>query len=534
MIANSASTMNNSSVRHIQSKVEFYNGSTLATTVKSTDNLMELTVARAGERGKLFGFGVCQQATVRILDTTGNLNITKGEKLRTYFNADNSDDYTRVCPSFFVKDAIRAENANIITVTAYDALDSSVSHVFNDLGMSTPYTLKSVVERISSLLGLTTNITDTAFDLSYPNGANLQGTETLRAVLNAIAEVTQTIYYIDHNDELVFKRLDKLASPVIDINKNDYFELQTALPVTISKIMHVTELGDNMHAGDDTGICQYVRNNPFWENRADLGTLLQEALNRVYGLTIVPYNLNWRGQYLTEICDKISFANKKGNMVDSYLLDDIIHYTGGMVETSTWEYTPESERISASNPATLGDKLNQTFAKVDKVNKEITLLVSDAENTKSELSALQLTSDEIAATVSSLETTTNSNMEALTYDIETLSKEVSLKVSSDNIAFVVQQALNEGVDRVVTSAKEYTFDDTGLNISTPDSEISTQITEDGMKIYKNTTEVLTADNKGVKATDLHAVTYLLIGENSRLEDKDGNRTACFWIGRAGG
>ena len=50
-----------------------------------------------------------------------------------------------------------------------------------------------------------------------------------------------------------------------------------------------------------------------------------------------------------------------------------------------------------------------------------------------------------------------------------------------------------------------------------------------MKIFRSSTEVLTADNEGVKAEDLHATTYLIIGETSRLEDKDG-RTVCYWIG----
>ena len=51
-----------------------------------------------------------------------------------------------------------------------------------------------------------------------------------------------------------------------------------------------------------------------------------------------------------------------------------------------------------------------------------------------------------------------------------------------------------------------------------------------MKVKKNDEEVLTANNEGVKAIDLHATTFLIIGEYSRLEDFGGNRTGCFWIG----
>ncbi|MBE6782978.1 MAG: hypothetical protein E7536_03085 [Ruminococcaceae bacterium] len=61
-------------------------------------------------------------------------------------------------------------------------------------------------------------------------------------------------------------------------------------------------------------------------------------------------------------------------------------------------------------------------------------------------------------------------------------------------------------------------------------EIKTQITEDGMTVYKNDEEVLVANNEGVKAEDLHATTYLIIGTNSRFEDYGNGRTGCFWIG----
>jgi hypothetical protein len=69
-----------------------------------------------------------------------------------------------------------------------------------------------------------------------------------------------------------------------------------------------------------------------------------------------------------------------------------------------------------------------------------------------------------------------------------------------------------------------------LTVSKSDSEISTQITEDGMKVSKNDDVVLTANNVGVQARNLHSTTYLIIGSNSRLEDYHDTRTGMFWIG----
>lgn len=533
MISSNYSTMNDALLRKIEGKVGLYNGSTLLDTFLPTDKLQEITIARVGEKGKFFGFGVCQQATVKVVDRDADLIFLKGENLKTSFRANSGSAYARICPTFYIKDAVRDEKTSVYTITAYDALDSAVGHVFSELGMEAPYTLIEVIEAVKRILGLSGITYPTGFDISYENGANLSGDETLRAVLNSIAEVTQTIYYVDQKDYLVFKRLDKTGNSVLTISKNDYFELTTALPVTLSKIMSVTELGDNVDAGDDTGVIQYVRDNPFWNTRTDLHTLLPTAVGRVSGLTVVPYNLKWRGNFLTELCDKIDVEDKHGNLVTTYILDDSFTYKGGFSQTSDWEYKPDSERATSSNPVTVGEKINQTFARVDKVNRTVTLHASEIANNKSSISEIQVSTGEITASVNAVEQKVVTLDDQTNERIDTLASDVALKVDKQGVEITVEKKLEEGVDKVVTSSKKYSFDDSGLNVSSADSEISTKITEDGMRIYRHSQEVLTVDNTGVQAADLHARTFLIIGENSRLEDR-GDRTACFWIGRAGG
>lgn len=86
------------------------------------------------------------------------------------------------------------------------------------------------------------------------------------------------------------------------------------------------------------------------------------------------------------------------------------------------------------------------------------------------------------------------------------------------------------VNKVVTSTG-YVLGEDGLLIDRPNTEMKTMITEDGMIVYKNDNPTLVADNTGVNAVNLYASTYLLIGNNSRLEDWNTNRTACFYIGK---
>ena len=138
------------------------------------------------------------------------------------------------------------------------------------------------------------------------------------------------------------------------------------------KIVSATELGDNVSAETtQTGTTQYVRNNPFWELRDDIQTILDYAISAIGNLTINQFNCEWRGNAALEIGDKISLTTKDNNLVYAYVIDDVITYKGGLEEKTQWDYK-EDEQTEA-NPVTLGDKLKQTFAKVDKANKEIAI-----------------------------------------------------------------------------------------------------------------------------------------------------------------
>lgn len=104
------------------------------------------------------------------------------------------------------------------------------------------------------------------------------------------------------------------------------------------------------------------------------------------------------------------------------------------------------------------------------------------------------------------------------------------------------------VDSVTTSTG-YTFDRDGLLISDSDSDIINQINNTGMYVKTvtdtssgDTTDVLTANNQGVFAINLHSERYLVVGDSARFEDyivyhndENGNsvpekRTGCYYVG----
>lgn len=551
-----------------------------------------------------------------------------------------------------------------------------------------------------------------SIDTEYTDGANFEGTENLKDVLTAAAEATQTIYYIDSNDNLVYKRLDRDGEAVKTISKANYITLDSSTNRRLATICHATELGDNVSAskmeksnktinidlGDNelcsigdvkdelivengqakiikridkvvlngtqnigvingktynvfcfdlgnlpvknigwelsgllsnkgkeitrnnawnhngegfaygdpdstyykdlvfyceetkkmtveefkiwlsnnniqvnyilampeeiafdisgynladgvyygestqtatpslnnpseivsketidanilyaiTGTTQYVRDNPFWELREDIAELLEDSKNAICGITINQFNCDWRGDLSLEPGDKIALVTKDDNTVISYLLNDAITYDGGLNQTSEWQYTDDEE--SESNPNNLGEALKQTFARVDKANKKIDLLVSEVDANNSAISSLQMSTDAINANVQK--------------DINELTNKVNATMTAEDVKIEIQNELTNGVDKVTTKTG-FTFDDAGLTVSKDGSEMTTTIDEDGMTVYRDHDEMLKANNEGVIAYNLHAKTYLIVGESSRFEDyeKDGEtRTGCFWIG----
>lgn len=639
------SNIENFSTTNVKAKVDIFKESTLLTSCTCSDALSNLTITRTGDMSKFFGFGVCQKIDFNVIDLERALKDDNAILPKQTVEVGFGDGvvWDNPYPTFYVDEVSRDEKSNTIAVTAYDLLNKASEITLSDIPLTVPYTVYELADACARYLGLNgidlTGVGDhNGFYVSYPTGGNFDGSETMRQVFNAIAEVTQTVYFIGSNGYLKFIQLEKAEDFLgyRTIYRTEYFEATTQTPRTLKAICSATELGDNVQtAAEDGEIIQYVRNNPLWELRTDIAELLEAAIARVGGTTITQFYCDWDGDYRLEIGDKIRVEAEDGTFITTYVLSDVISYAGTLYEITEWEYT-EGTSETASNPTSLGDKLNQTFAKVDKMTQEITLYVSevvdevlpdkidesleglhtDVENLKAQqttttenvtqlqlstegitnevsslkqtdtvitskvddleakqttieenISSLQLTDESIEARVSAEETktteiesdvndltskvetnttdignlkvTTNSinatvsssqtQMDLLSDTVETLSEAASVAITKDDVTIAITNAMSQGVDKVVTSTKKYTFDDTGLNISNSDSNISTLITEDGMAISRGDKEVLTANNEGVKAEDLHATTYLIIGETSRLEDLRG-RTCCFWIG----
>lgn len=521
-----------SPVRTIKARVAFFSDATLTSPTYYDDRLIEYSIERVGEESKFFGFGIVQKAKVKLIDVNRELDFTTENRIKIYPMID--EEAADVWPSFKISQVHRDENTNVLSITAYDKLYEAKNHTIDELGLTPPYTANDVLTAIASLLGTTgiiqINTAGDELNLSYEEGANFNGVDNVRIALDGIADTSQTVFYLDTADNLILKRLDKDGEPIFTIDKANYFTLDSGNNRRLATIYHTTELGDSMYASTgQTGTTQYVRNNPFWELREDITTLVEAAVATMGGITINQFDCKWRGNPLLEIGDKIALTTKDGNTVISYVLDDTIKYDGSYSQETSWHFE-DNEDETAANPTTLGEALKKTYARVDKINKEIEMVVSDVEANEAVISQIKLDTQGINASVASMK----EEVDAATSQVEVLTQKVEVSMTPENVQILIQEELKD-IDvepDSITTTTGYTFDEYGMTVSKGGSEMTTQITENGMKVYREDNEVLTANNTGVYASNLHATTYLIVGVHTRFEDyeKDGEaRTGCFWI-----
>ena len=497
-----------SSVRKIKAKAEFYENSALSAIYTGTDKIISFDIQRVGEDGKFFGFGICQRLNIHLIDMERALAVSTANSIVMGIGVQENDGTIEYAgyPTFYVSETHRDENTNELSITAYDALYSATEHTVSELTLTKPYTIKEFCEACGDVLGVSVSGAD-GFTLEYADGANFEGTETLRDALDDVAEATQTIYFINSDNKLCFKILDKSGAAVGTLTKSKYITLKSGEGRRLQTICSANELGDNVsESTTQIGSTQYVRDNAFWELRDDIGTLVHNAITAIGDITIDIFDCSWRGNPALEIGDKIDIETRDNGTLTSFVLNDTLKYDGALTEQTLWKYD-ENSAETESNPTSIGDVIKQTYARVDKQNKEITLLASSVEGYNEKIAQLQLTQNSISATVSSVvqnQTDLTNNLANLQDNInqqnqsnaeqfETLTKKVDATMTSDEINLAISTEIAKGTDKVITSTG-FKFDDEGLTISKSDSEMSTNIDEDGMSIFRNNEEVLTADN----------------------------------------
>jgi hypothetical protein len=308
-----------SPVRDIEVTAEFIKDSVVHDSYTSRDKIVEFTVERIGEENKFFGFGVVHKINIKLIDKGREIKYDSNYSVKIYYRIGTA--MINPHPPFHITEVNRDENTNQLSITGYDLLYTNKKTV-GDLGLTAPYTVADFIIAVNQALGCSRayhtvnfNNTEAIFSTSLADGANFEGHESLREALNDIAEVTQSIYYINRLGELTFKRLSRSGTPNLTITKSDYIKLTSGSSHQLAQIIKTTELGNNINGpSSGTGNIQHIRDNAFYELLPDakVGRLLSDGTSYIGGIIITQFDCDWRGNFLLEPGDKLRIETKNG------------------------------------------------------------------------------------------------------------------------------------------------------------------------------------------------------------------------------
>lgn len=165
------------------------------------------------------------------------------------------------------------------------------------------------------------------------------------------------------------------------------------------------------------------------------------------------------------------------------------------------------------------------------------------------IAALTVDTNRIVAEVQKNTTLIDESKAGLDARLKVVEEKASVSVDEAQVKIAIEKELSEnGAPKVVTKTG-YEFTDDGMMVHKSNSEMKTQVSDNGMTVYQRTgskineeteveepvfVETLQANNKGVVARNLNASTYLIFAEGrGRFQkyDKNGEkRIACYWLG----
>ena len=355
--------------------------------------IVDFTKEYAAPKGKFFGFLLPQTLKLKLRGNTEN--VSKDQRVDITLAVGSTKVYL---PWFYITECSYDRNQDITNIVALDRLGYLGNKKATGLTTSN-VTLNDIMLQICSLLGMVKkNDIPTAFNYAVTS-LNVDGNETYNQYLTAIAEVTGCIGYISQNNEFKFKQLENTT--VDTLTTSDYFEFSRGTAVTCRCVTSATELGNNISATDNpttnAAMVQVIKENMFLTllDESVILTRLQALYNLYKELSYTPYELKDRGYPGYEPGDQLGVTDPKGTTF-IYLLDGKLEYNGGLKGTTSWETNDSVEEPGVNN---ITEAIKSTYAKVDKANQRIDLVVSNVDETNNSLTQLTLDVNGVKTTV---------------------------------------------------------------------------------------------------------------------------------------
>ncbi len=445
-------------------------------------------------------FGSCEASMLKFkiantVDSLMNKNLTVSQVLNGQANVPFQIGKYKV-----VSD-VPSGDRNYRNVTAYDAMydiiNSDVSAWYESLTF--PLTLKEFRDLFFSHFDITQVDMELIHDdMSIEKTIATTGISG-KDIITAVCELNGVFGHINRQGQFAYKSLEESFCEELDKRRYitcEYEDFETSLISRLQVRQEQNDIGVIVGEGNNTYI---IEDNflVYGKEPADLEEIANKTFEKIRLIQYRPMSVSLRGNLCIEVGDSI-LVHTRNKDVASYILQRTIKGIQSLRDTFSAEGVYEyAEKINSVNK-----EVKQLRGKVNSLEKTVEKTVAKIADVENEIS-----------------TTITQTVDSLKVEIESAAQDVGN----------LKEEVNKNTDNINKTAFE--FDTEDLTIKKSGSEMETRISEDGMIVKKSGNDVLIANNKGVQAYDLHAKSYLIIGNNSRLEDyNEGRRTACFWIG----
>lgn len=489
---------------------ELYSG---AGTVNALQSVTLTQQVNAGAELTL-GSACANMLEATLITPGGGLNITPDMELTLYKVA---EDGTRTKMGLFTPEKPTRPSKNAYKITAYDRiswLDRDLSQWLESL-QEWPYSLLSFARMVCAACNLTLVndvIPNGDWQVQRFSGRGITGRQLMKWVgqacgrfSRATAEGEIELAWYTPTDRVLTPTAD---CPVVAAHMGDYLVApidKVQIRLTENDVGAVYGTGSNAYC--ITGNYLLTSDTP-----EPLQAVAQELYDRLKTVQYTPCRVKIPAN--TEICpgDILSLTDANGVTVPFYVMSKV---QSGPWETLECTGSPSRDSTAVANNA----QFTALSGRVLELQMSMEGLRVENRRAEDRAAALEMTVDGLKTDVSNY----NTGMQDIS------ARMTSIEQKAEGLSVQVQSVKNRGASKVST-VTGYTFDEIGMTVEKAGREIKTQITEDGMQVYKNGNAVLTASSQGVDAVDLHASTYLIVGGRSRFENYGADRTGCFWVG----
>ena len=476
-----------------------YEGSLLRSVMKGLD--IELNRSAAGRITSYAGSAIAGDAVAGVINPQDASMIRSP---RFGVKAPGDADYSYLeYGTYVVKDKKDDKEQDFVLFECYDLMLFSM--VPYDLIVNYPITVGGFLDAICTRLGWEKRYTTFVNSDVEIEEEKYDETYTYRDVLDEIAQVAGgMIAFVGDELDVIYPTN---SGETIDTSNLITLRMGESYGPVNSVVLARSPQEDNIYRQNSDSVSAHgitevrIENNQIMDSHRE--DFIDGILGAVLGLQFETYELESFGIGYLNLGEFFTIQTPDGENHTALMLCDDLKIGQGSNEISRLEAPAftETDYTAASESDRV---LNKTILRVDKQAQEITALVSKTEIMEGAI-------DGVSAQITHL---------------------TEVMIDSDSVDIRISEAI-DGIDSV-TTATGYTFDKDGLHIQKTVNgeadEMENLIDNTGMYVKRYGENILAANNEGVDAINLRSRQFLIIGNNSRIEDYTDGRTACFYIG----